>query len=349
MLPHKSCLPALLFLALSIPSYAQNCGAGSQLLKNDQLPANPTSFQRIALVPGVCPGDAVMSILDAGAPATIYSVSVGFAHKLAVGGARAIVDVEIYDGATPGAGGRYKLGPLLFTTKGSSSNLQLASTGINNWKLPTPVKVSSGKAVIGFRMVKNYSGGSCQLGFNANFFTDNATGRFPGKNILDDPKHGPIDPFIYTGFGLPLYPIYYKGNWVIRACIKKDVSVAWAGSATPGGFVSLTYNAPRQAGDQYFVLASGGISTGFPSPWGRVPLNFDPIFNCFLSGCRSTLINPVGTFNAQGQAFGALRIPNIPSLKNSGLKLYIGFVTYSKAGFFPWKSISAPSRPIIIN
>ena len=348
MLRQTLLLSSLALLALLPPLRSQNCGSGSQLLKNDILPDNPSSFLQIALVPGICAGDAVMSILDAGAPATVHSVSVGFGHRLGANGVRAIVDLEIYDGATPGPSGKYTLGPLLFTTKSSSSNLQLTSTGINEWKLPTPVKVPSGKPVIGFRVVQTFASGSCQLGYDANFFTDNAPGRFPGKNILSDPKHGPIDPFVYLGFGLPLYPIYYKGNWAIRACIKRDVSVAWTGNATPGGFLSLTYNAPSQGGDQYFVLVSGGIATGFPSPWGRVPLDFDPIFTCFLGDCRGTLLNPVGTFNAQGQAFGAMQIPNVPGLKNSGLKLYLGFVTFDKTGFFPWKSISAPSRPVVI-
>jgi hypothetical protein len=348
MLLSKSLLGALLAITLLGHLPAQNCGANSTLLKNDILPDNPSGALQVAVVPGLCVGEAAMSVFDAGGPVTVESVSIAFVNRFATNGIQAVVDVEIYDGATLNSAGRYTLGPQLFKLSSGSSNLQIRSSGINEYRLPVPVRVPSGKPVIGFRMLQTLAGGSCLLGYDTNFATDAQYTKTPGRNILDATGHGPIDPTLYMGFGVPLYPIYFRGDWVIRACVKTETSVTWTGNATPGGFLSLTYNAPGQSGDQYFALVSGGVATGFGTPWGKMPLDFDPIFSCYLGGCRNTLLNSIGTFNAQGKAFGALQIPSLPWLANSGLTLHVGFVTFDNQGFFPWKSISSPSKPIVI-
>lgn len=214
--------------------------------------------------------------------------------------------------------------------------------------------VPSGQPVIGFRIIQHYSLGFCLpgIGYPGNFLTDNLQGQFVGRNIWYDPAHGYIDPFVYLGYGQPLVPTYHVGNWVIRACVKPSSSgatVSWTGNSSPGSYVSLQFSAPGRAGDMYFALVSGSIVSGFPTPWGRVPLDFDPIFNCYLGGCRSTMVNAIGSFDAQGQAVGGIKIPNLAWLTNSGLTLHVGFVTFDQQGFFPWKSISAPSAPIVIN
>lgn len=347
MSPHVRCGVAALFLCLA--TAAQQCVGNARLLKNDVLPASPGgSISTVAIVPGLCEGEAAMSVFDAGGAVSVKSVAVAFVHRLATNGVQAVVDLEIYDGASVGANGKYALGPLLFKLSNASSNLQIQSTGLNSYTLPKPVLVPSGKPVIGFRMIKTLAGGSCQLGYDANFCTDNQWSCAPGRNILDASGHGPVDPCTYTGFGVPLYPIYFRGDWVIRACVEPEVSASWTGNATPGGFVSLQFHAPGQAGDSYLAFVSGGIRTGFPTPWGLLPLDPDPIFVCFLGDCRAALFGGAGTFNAQDKAFGAIAIPNLASLKNSGLTLHAGFVTFQAPSFVPWKSISAPSPPIVI-
>lgn len=337
----------LLAPVLSFSPLGAQCGKGLTQLQNDALPKALGSLSKVAIVPGLCANEAAMSVFTTGGPVDVHEVGIVFAHNKGTNGIKALVDVEIYDGATVDKAGRYKLGPLLFKlSKTTSQNLQIQTTGYNTYKLKTPVTVKSGKVVIGFRMLKNLASGSCSLGYKANFATDNQFKCVKGINILDALKHGPIDPCTYKGFGTPLYPLYFRGSWVIRACVKPKVSTVWTGNATPGGFVSLKFLAPGQAGDNYFALMSGGIKTGLSTPWGKLPLDADPIFLCFLADCRGLMLGGTGTFNTKGEAFGALSIPNLASLK--GLDLYAGFFTYKSPAFLTWKSISAPSLPITI-
>lgn len=334
-------------LAMALP--AQTCASG-RLLKNDILPDNPGGAAQIGVVQGLCDTEAAMAVIDTGGPARVTAVSALFAHRFGTNGALAVADVEIYDGVTFQPNGKATLGPLVFKLSSGSSNLQLTSTGINAYTLPAPVRVLSGKAVIGFRMLQNLGGGSCALGFDANFATDvtGACAANAGKNILDAIGHGPVDPSVYTGFGVPLCPLFFRGNWVIRACVTQDVTVTWTGNPTPGGFVSLVHNAPGQGGNAYVGLVSGGIANGFQTPWGRLPLDPDPLFDCFLDSCRAIYLGNMGVINSNGQAFGALAIPNLTILIGSNLKLHVAFVTYTPPNFAPWVSVSAPSLPIVI-
>jgi hypothetical protein len=334
--------------ALALPAAAQTCNPGSRLFKNDILPDNPSGSLQFGIVPGVCENEAVMSVLNVGGPSKITAVSVLFGHRFGTNGVAAVVDVEIYDGATVAGNGRWTLGPRVFRLSDGSTNLQIQSTAINTFTLPTPVRVTSGKAVIGFRMLLTTAGGSCATGYDANFAVDAENTCRPGINVLDAIGHGPVDPVTYMGFGVPLCPLYIRGSWVIRACVEPEVSVTWTGNPTPGGVISLTYIAPNQGGDNYVAFVSGGIATGFPTPWGRLPLDPDPLFNCFLANCRALMINPQGRIGASGQAFGGMLIPNLSILVGSNLHLYVAFITY-ETDFFQWKTISAPSLPIIIN
>jgi len=332
-------------LASAIP--AQSCNNGSTLLKHDVLPPNGGTF-KVAIVPGICVGEAVMKVFDAGGPVDVEMVAVGFAHKLATNGIQAAVDVEIYDGATVSAAGKYTLGTLLFKLSNNSTNLQIQTTGLNTYKLPKPVFVPSGKPVIGFRMIANLANGSCSTGYDANFVTDNQFTCTAGRNVLDALKHGPVDPCTYAGFGARLYPLYYRGDWIIRACVRPRLAVTWTGNPTPGGFVSFKFVAPGQAGDNYFALMSGSTKTGLPTPWGKLPLDLDPLMVCFLSDCRGIWLGSTGAFNPNGESFGSLAIPNLAFLRNSNLTLYAAFFTFKAPAFTPWKSISPASRPIII-
>ncbi len=344
---HLSLLLSSLLTVFTPTANAQTCKSGDLLLKNDILPANGGTA-KVAIVSGLCVGEAAMSVLTAPGPVKINAVSILFAHKFSTNGIKAVVDIEIYDGAKVSSKGKYTLGPLLFKLSKTSQNLQIQSTGLNVYTLPKPVLAKSGKPVIGFRMVQNLASGSCAKGYDANFATDNVFACKPGTNILDAKGHGPIDPCTYRGFGVPLYPRFFRGSWVIRACATPTVSVTWTGNATPGGFLSFKLLAPGQSADQYLMMMSGGIKTGFPTPWGKVPLDPDPIFSCFFGSCRPFLLRSFGTFNAKGEAFAALSIPNLAILKGSGLMLYAGFFTFRMPNFVPWKSISAPSLPIII-
>lgn len=346
---HPRLLTCVLLLgATSALLPAQTCAPTDRLLKNDILPDNPSGSYPIGIVPGLCDNEAAMSLFDAGGPVKVKSVSIGYGHRFGTNGVQAVVDVEIYDGATVDAAGRWTLGPLLFKLSNGSTNAQIQSTGINLVQLPAPVRVPSGKPVIGFRMLLNTAGGSCALGYDANFFCDADVRCRAGINILDAIGHGPVDPVTYQGFGVPLCPVFFKGSWVIRCCAEPELSVDWQGNPTPGGVLSLTYIAPNKAGMNYLALGGGSIAGGgFLSPFGQVPLDLDPLFMCFLSDCRGMLIGGAGVIDQNGRAFGGMLIPNIASLRNSGLTIYLAFVLYGQT--FQFTDASSPSRPIVIN
>ncbi|MEZ5965781.1 MAG: hypothetical protein R3F56_18240 [Planctomycetota bacterium] len=342
-------LLALLAAASALaPLAAQTCGAGQRLLKNDILPDNPTGSYTIGIVPGLCDGEAAMSLFNAGGPVKVTSVAIGYGHRFGTNGVQAIADVEIYDGATVNAAGRWTLGPLLFRLSSGSTNVQLQSTGINLVTLPAPVRVPSGRPVIGFRMLQNLAAGSCALGYDANFFCDADNQCRAGINILDATGHGPVDPATYTGFGPPLCPLFFRGSWVIRCCVEPEISVDWQGNPTPGGVLSLTYIAPGRAGENYIGLCGGSFAGGgFNTPFGHVPLDPDPFFLCFMTDCRSMLVGAQGVIGANDRAFGGMLIPNLPVLVNSGLTLYLAFVLHGASLTFTGESL--PSTPIVIN
>ena len=346
-------LTGLVVALASADAASQSCGTGQTLLKNDILPDIPSGKFRYGVVPGLCKNEAAMSYFKYGTPCNVTTVSVLFGHAQGTNGAKAVVDVEIYDGATFGAGGKVTLGTRLFKLSSGGSNLQIASNGINEFTLPKPVFVPGGNPVIAFRMILNTSSGSCSTGYAANFSVDADGKCTPGKNILDttNPGWGIFDPAVFRVPPLlfPFCPLYFNGSWVIRACVQPVVSVNWTGNATPGGVISFTFNAPGQSNNGYFLLISGGIANGWKSPWGNLPLDNDFVFNCFLGDCASILVNRVGTINSSGRGFGGMLIPNAPILKNSGFKLYAGFVTFKNPNIFPWVSVSAPSRVITIN
>ncbi|MBK8975122.1 MAG: hypothetical protein IPM29_04305 [Planctomycetes bacterium] len=343
-------LSTLVLLGAAAPTAAQSCGAGQILLKNDVLPDVPSGAYPVAPVRGLCDGEAAMSVFQTGGPVTVYSVAVLFAHQQGTNGAQAAADVEIYDGITALGGGRWQLGPLAYRLSSGGSNIQITSTGINAFTLPTPVRVTSGQLVVGFRMVQNISGGSCQNGYFANFAVDVSGRCTPGRNVLDATGHGPVDPATYAGFGLPLCPLFFNGDWVIRACVQPELTVSWAGNPTPGGFVNLTLNAPGHGSETYLVMVSNGIGTGTVTPWGRIPLDSDWLFSCFFDICRTAmLLNGYGTLTGTGGGFGALQIPALPVLAGSGLTMHVAFVTSLSPALLPFSGISTPSSAIVIN
>ncbi|MEQ1631675.1 MAG: hypothetical protein ABL997_04845 [Planctomycetota bacterium] len=343
------------FLAAALCSAAQlsaqACSAGDILLKNDQIPALPGAATAVAIVPGLCDGEAAMSVLTTSGPVFVNKVSAMFGAQFGTNGVVAAVDLEIYDGATVNAQGRWTLGPRVFQLSAGGSNLQIQSHAINEYTLPSPVRCTSGKVVIGWRMVLNGATGSCATGYTANFCTDFASNCTSGRNVLDAIGHGPIDPATYAGFGLPLCPIYFRGDWIIRACVTPDVSVTWTGNPTPGGAVLLNLMAPGHAGDTYLVMLSLGTQPGWNTPYGLIPLNNDFVLECTIdpSCWPALMVNSLGTLNTNSQGTAVLLIPNFPFLQNSGLALYAAFITSTTPAGIPFSAISAPSTPIVIN
>lgn len=330
---------------------AQLCNAGDTLLKNDIHPAVPSGATTVAIVPGLCDNEAAMAVFTVQGRVTVRKVSIMFGQAQGTNGVVAAVDVEIYDGATVNAQGRWTLGPLVYRLSNGGSNLQISTHALNEHTLTTPVTITSGKLVVGWRMLLNTAVGSCAFGYTSNFCTDFGPACTPGRNVLDALGHGPIDPATYMGFGLPLCPIYFRGDWMIRACVTPDVSVNWTGNATPGGAVALTLLAPSRPNDYYVTMLSMGTSPGTATPWGQLPLNNDFMLQCSLDpGCApQIIINWAGRLNGNGQAFPVILIPPYPFLINSGFTFYAGFLASASPTWIPFSAVSAPSLPIVIN
>jgi hypothetical protein len=344
-------LSFVLLVSASSLSSAQTCGSGQNLLKNDAIPGVPSGATAVALVPGLCDGEAAMAVFRTSGAVRVEKAAVMFANNFGASGTLALVNLEIYDGATFRSDGRVTLGAKVFDfAQRTGNDIQISTHALNEIDISSQnVRVSTGTVVIAWRMGLNTASGSCALGYTSNFATDNNFVCRSGENILDAQGHGPVDPCTYLGFGLPLYPTFFRGNWLIRACVTPQVSAEWTGAATPGGFLSFTFRAPGEGGNGYTAFISGTANTGFLTPWGLLPLDPDPIFVCFLGACRGLTFNFQGLINANGQGFGGMLIPADPLLVGSNLQLLASFVTHPPASFTPWISISPPSRPIVIN
>lgn len=347
--------PLALALALALPlaatPQAQNCPAGASLFKNDILPDVPAGQTSISIIPGLCEGEAagtVFTLPPGSNPQKLSTVAVGFGSNGGVQGNQAVVNVEIYDGVTFN-GQSASLGPKVFDYEQDvGGNLQVTSTGLNTFDLSAfNVVVGGGaqqsKFVVAFRMLINPNG-NCTTGFPSNFFTDNSQpGLFGcdplitpvGVNLMDVQGAGWVDPALYTQTGIQICPLFYSGNWVIRACGEdaapaNPLQVAVSGSpAPPGGFINLTFQAPGFNGVPYVAAASLGTSPGTPVVSGSppvadvVPLNPDALF--FLSlNTPSTFFGFSGLIGPTGTAPGILFLPNDASL--SGLSFFVGFV-----------------------
>lgn len=218
--------------------------------------------------------------------------------------------------------------------------------------------MTSGKLVVGWRMLLNTGAGSCAFGYLNNFCVDNSGLCTPGKSVIDAlaPISGPVDPasFNFSAIGWP-GPLcgspYWSGNWIIRACVTPDVSVNWTGNPTPGGAVLLNLIAPGHASEYYVTMLSMNTTPPTVTPWGTIPLAGDFLFGCSLDpSCWPILmVNSNGTLNANAQATTVVLIPNFSFLINSGLAFRAAFVTSLSSTWTPFSAISAPSTPIVIN
>lgn len=341
-----SLLPVLFSLA---PLGAAQVCTGN-LFKNDALPDDASGLVGFSVIPGLCENEAAAAVLDlpGTGPQALEWVSVGFGANGGVTGNTALINLEIYDGVTI-VGGNATLGPKVFDYANDiGGNLQVTSSGINQIDLSafTIVVGLSGNTqfVVAARMLFNPSG-SCAAGFNSNFITDNnQSGLFgcdpnitpPGRNLIDISGQGWQDAALATVTGVPLCPLFYSGNWAIRACGQditpgNPLQVNVLGNPVPpGGFANLTFEAPGYEGDLYFAAASLGTSPGIPFASGdppifqTFPLNPDAFFNLSLQ-LPSVFVNFVGFVGPGGTAPGLVLLPNNPNL--SGLEFFVAFVT----------------------
>ena len=210
---------------------AQSCGAGETTWKNDNLTGTP------AIIASVCEGDALGAVytLPAGPLQQLQTVQLFFGAFGQVNGLGAGVNLQVHDGVS-WTGNVPTLGPKVFDLTLATGVLPLVqSHGWNAIDLSAfgvTVGHDTDDFVVVAEMVVNLSTGSCTTGWPADFTTD-ATSSFScttplHKNLIRLSSLGEDwqDAKVATGLGFPLCPLYFNGNWALRAC-SEDGDGAW--------------------------------------------------------------------------------------------------------------------------
>lgn len=239
----------LALVAFAADLYAQGCTSGQNFFKNDVLPSVPGS-QAVSVIQGLCEGEAIGCVFDVSSVAPVVKVraaATGYIQAGGVNGTQALTNLRIYDGVT-WSGGIPVLGPLVFdfgaATQGS---IGVTSSSINTVDLSQyNIPISSGKLVVTWWMDFNPIG-QCATGYAANFATDYPSGAancgVTQKNLIFIQGQGWRDAATATVSGFPLCPLYYAGNWLIRACVEQ------AGPVTPFCFGDGSLATPCPCGN----------------------------------------------------------------------------------------------------
>jgi hypothetical protein len=229
--PRLAALAAALLFPAAAPGAAQSCGPGETTWKNDNLTGTP------AVIQGICEGDAMGAVypLPAGPLRRLETVNLFYGALAQVNGHFAVVNVQVHDGVS-WAGNVPTLGPkVLDLAVATGTNATVFSHGWNAIDL-SALGVTVGHATDDFvvvaEMVFNVTTGSCVTGWPADFTTD-ATSIFTCTSLLNrnlirltTVGEGWQDAKVATALGFPLCPIYYNGNWALRAC-STDGAGAW--------------------------------------------------------------------------------------------------------------------------
>jgi hypothetical protein len=267
----RSLLTLAAVLALASISTAQQCSSGSEtFIKNDNLPQVPSGGATVAVIQGLCEGEAAGCVLDVsslGAPVTINQASVAYVNVAGASGITAAANLVIYDGIS-WSGGVPTLGPSVFDfEQAAGASIQLTSSGINQIDISAfDVTVSSGTAVVTWEMQIN-TGGNCLSGYPTNLATDydGSGGCSPAqKNLVFIEGQGWRDVTSATVLGFPLCPAFLAGNWVMRICAEGSgpvgpVTYCTAGTSASGCKALLTSSgtASAGAGAGFFLFATG--------------------------------------------------------------------------------------------
>ena len=300
------------------PLSAQACPdpTGDTFWKNDTLPDDPVSLTQVAVIGGLCEGEAaatIFSLSGTSPPQKIKQVSVGFGSAL--GGESAAVNVEIYEGpVTIDGGGFATLGTKVFDLNDATSNdAQVTATALNTINLAPFDIIVQDDFVVAVRVSINLNG-SCSSGYSADLFTDAVAGCVAGKNLLDALGSGWVDPAVWDFFaGFTLCDLgAYTGNWAIRACTEDSAPAASAtprngSGVNPNVFTSITDPAIGTTWVSLIDIATTGASLSVVKfALGgaiQLPLSFGELL------CAPPLLGNNTSTGAHG-----IPIPNDPTL-----------------------------------
>lgn len=342
--------------ALSAPAQAQLCPDPAHVhYQNDILPQVPGGPLPVAVIQGLCPGEACGSVftLQTAGPEKLTQVACPFTGPTGLPtGAVATVNLLVFDNVTFNGAGVPDMSNKVFDMNADTGNsLQISDGGLNTFDVSNlNITVSGPKFVVAFVMNINPNG-QCATGYQTNFFTDN-TPCSAETSLMLIQGQGWVDASKATvsGFSLCLFG-FYNGDWVIRCCtepIGNPLNVTVIGSpALPGQFVNLIFNAPGYAGKLYVAGAAGTTTTGIPlPPHGTFPLDFDPLLNLSVFGGGGGIFgNFIGQVGPLGTAPGLITLPlNAPP----GIEFWVAFVVFDPLDpGAPW-GISSASKVEIL-
>lgn len=333
---HRWSLPlALLVAVTSSVAQAQVCNGPNDLFwKNDTLPQVPGGQFAVAVVPGLCEGEAIGAVFtlpNTTSPQLLKKVAVGFGHQFGTQGLIALANIEIYDGVTF-SGNKPIPGPKLFDLGQAQGSLQVTTHGITEFDM-TPYNVTVGNGKNNFAVVFRSSfntNGTCAGGYPANFITDAAQSfnctAVPKRNLMDIQGQGWVDPSNATVQGFPLCPLFYNGNWIIRACTEPTVPAICQANLGFGG-----------PGNSVLSMCGGDLSTGSNATLKLTQANpnvvgvlfagvaFSPTFVPELFGILCP-IPPILALTLPTDPNGELTIPNVPG-GGGPVSFYIQMVT----------------------
>lgn len=340
---------------LSVDASAQLCpDAGHTHYQNDVLPQVPAGPLNVAIIQGLCEGEACASIftLQSAGPEKLTQVACPFTGPTGVStGATATVNLVVFDNVTLNSSGVPTMTKVFDLNADTGNSLQIFDGGLNTFDVSNfNITVTGPKFAVGFIMNINPNG-QCATGFQTNFFTDN-TPCSPGTSLMFIQGQGWVDASKATVLGFPLCLFnYYNGDWVIRCCTEplgNPLNVSVVGSpALPGQFVFLTFNAPGFEGDIYVAAASGSTTTGIPlAPHGVFPLDFDPLVNLSVfAGGGGIFNNFIGQIGPLGTAPGLITLPGSAP---PGAEFWVAFVAFDPLDpAAPW-GISSASKVEIL-
>lgn len=315
---------------------AQACpGPNDNFWKNDGLPQIPGGAFAVAVVPGLCQGEAIGAVFtlpSAQSPQLLNKVAVGFGNQFGTSGFQALANVEIYDGVT-WSGNKPTLGAKLFDLEAQTqSSMQVFTHGIVEFDMtPYNVTVGNGKNtfVVAFRSSFNPNG-NCTSGFPSNFVTDAAQSfnctSTPKKNLMDIQGQGWVDPSNATVQGFPLCPLFYNGDWIIRACstpVSPPTCQQNLGLGGPGDTVLSMCGGDLSAG----TTATFKLEQANPNVVGVLfaGVTFAPTFVPELFGVLCPL-PPILSLALPTDANGQISIPGVPG-GGGPVAFYVQMVT----------------------
>jgi len=365
----RATLSAVAVFAICSCLAAQPCPQSGQVFwSNDFLPQNPPAVPvGVSIIQGLCANESCGTIFTMPTglvPQRLTQVVCPFGSPGGANGALALVNLRVYDGVGT-AGATPNMGTLIFDLNQQTGNdMQVMSHGLNTldvtqYNIVVGNDPSNPRFAVTFTMNLNPNG-TCASGHPSNFFTDNSAPpnpfsgcnpaiTLPATNLIQILGQGWRFAETATVTGIPLCPIYYAGNWVIRACSENappanpfQITAITPLPATSPGSIALQFDAPGFDTYPYVAAASLSTTPPIPTPSGNIPLAADVLFNFSLTPAGSSVfVNFTGTFGTGGTAIALI---NVPAGITGGLNFYVAFV-----GLAPGSSSWAISDPALLS